>query len=391
MKSSLWEGGLAWFLFLYFLLNIGLGVFPPLLPQIMESLGFGFAAAGLLGTAFGLARFAVALPAALLAERIGFTRVLQAGIAFFAAGSVLSAVAPSLPVLLAARACLGLGSGINNIISVLYLLQSGPVAQRNRRANLCELSVIAGMAVSSELGGFVGGRWGWRESFWLAAALFMAAWLLATYHVLPLVEQATCAPALPERPPSRRAPSRLSAAILAIYLLMFAQAFAWGGGINTLLPLYGGTALGLSTERIGRIMAIAFWVEVCLLFPVGWAADLWGKRRVLLPGFSAMLAGSVLLPVAGGLWGYGFTFALVTSGMSVWMLSPALMQEELGDFRGRSAGFYRLVTDLAFILSPAIVGWLIGAWGFTAAGLSIATVVAAALALAGLSLFRKNG
>ncbi len=72
------------------------------------------------------------------------------------------------------------------------------------------------------------------------------------------------------------------------------------------------------------------------------------------------------------------------------MLVPALMREELGDFRGRSAGLYRLVTDLAVILSPAIVGWLIGASGFATARLSIAIVLAAALTLAALSLFRKR-
>lgn len=42
-----WDPTFAWFLLLFFLFNVGLGVFPPLLPQIMEDLQLSFAGAGL--------------------------------------------------------------------------------------------------------------------------------------------------------------------------------------------------------------------------------------------------------------------------------------------------------------------------------------------------------
>jgi MFS family permease len=135
----------------------------------------------------------------------------------------------------------------------------------------------------------------------------------------------------------------------------------------------------MAPEVIGRVMAIAFWVEVCLLFPVGWVADVLGKVRVIIPGFLAMLVGIVLAPLAQGAWSYGAAFALLVSGMSVWMAAPALHAERLaGGFRGRSAGLYRLVTDFGFIVAPAAVGWLIGQVGFkTGAGLIAAVLVAA--------------
>ena len=114
-----------------------------------------------------------------------------------------------------------------------------------------------------------------------------------------------------------------------VYVLIFAQAFAWGGGISTLVPLYGGEALHLTPEAIGRSMAIAFWVEVCLLFPVGWAADVWGKTRVVLPGFLAMFVGTLAVPFTHGVWGYGIAFIFLVGGMSVWMAAPALLAEQL--------------------------------------------------------------
>jgi MFS family permease len=283
--------------------------------------------------------------------------------------------------MLGARGILGIASGMGNITAILYLMRSGPAGQRSRRANLYELAVVAGMAVSSDLGGVVGGRWGWRWSFGLGVLVLIAAWAVAARRVLPALMAIELPPT--SRGVSVRTGRRLpSGPILAIYLAMFTQAFAWGGGISTLLPLYGGRALDLSPSAIGRTMALAFWVEVCLLFPVGWAADAWGKTRILLPAFLAILLGTLLVPATGGILGYGAAFVLLTAGMSGWMLVPAILTEHLGgDFRGRSAAFYRLVTDLGFILAPATVGWLIGRSGFHAAAWAIGIVVASSLLL----------
>jgi MFS family permease len=129
-------------------------------------------------------------------------------------------------------------------------------------------------------------------------------------------------------------------------------------------------------------MAIAFWVEVGLLFPVGWAADVWGKARVVLPGFLAMLVGTLAVPFTQGVWGYGAASVFLVGGMSVWMAAPALLAEQLaGGFRGKGAGLYRLVTDFGFIVAPVMVGWLIGASGFAMGSAVIAAVLVAAIAL----------
>jgi MFS family permease len=390
-RTPFWGGGFGWFLLLYFLLNIGMGMFPPLLPQVMTGLELSFAQAGLLGTAFALTRFAMDLPVGLLAERVGFARILHAGMGLFVLGGAVAAWAPSFGAMLVARGLTGLASGAGNIVSILYLMRTGAACQRNRRANLYELSVIAGMAVSSDLAGMVAGHWGWRSSFWTGTLVLAVAWIVAApplCRVLSAVQGAMVEGGPSPRLGTCAMPQR--GALLAIYLAMFAQAFAWGGGISTLLPLYGGHALDLSPQALGRTMALAFWAEVCLLFPVGWAADTWGKVRILVPGFVAVLIGVVSAPASAGVVAYGAAFALLTSGMSVWMLVPGLLTEQLGGMRGRAAGLYRLVTDLGFILAPAIAGWLIGRHGFTLASVAIGGVVALSL-LATLRFLAPEG
>lgn len=378
--APLWDATFGWFLVLFFLFNVGLGVFPPLLPQIMGDLGMTFAAAGMLGSAFGLFRFLVDLPAGILAERLGIPLMLHGAAGLLLAGTALSAWADGFWVMFAARALLGAGSGVAMVFAILYLMRRGAAGQRNRRANLYEASVIAGMAISAEMGGLIASRWSWRWSFGVAAVVFVLAWAVVTWGVLPgmrdLMKEGGQSAAVMHR--ERSAES--AGPTFTIYLLIFGQAFVWGGGISTLLPLFGGEALHLSPEVIGRTMAIAFWVEVCLLFPVGWAADVLGKVRVVVPGFLAMLVGIICAPLTQGVWSYGVAFAFLVCGMSVWMAAPGLHAERLaGGFRGKAAGFYRLVTDLGFIAAPALVGWLIGQYGFVAGAGPMAVVLIACI------------
>jgi DHA1 family multidrug resistance protein-like MFS transporter len=382
-ETVLWDATFGWFLALFFLFNVGLGVFPPLLPQIMGDLGLTFAAAGMLGSAFGLFRFLVDLPAGFFAERLGIPLILHGAAGLLLAGTALSAWADGFWAMFAARALLGLGSGMAMVFAILYLMRRGAAGHRNRRANLYEGAVIAGMAVSAEMGGLIASRWGWRWSFGLAAVVFMLAWAVVTWKVLPGMRDLMREGSQPDAVPVRERSVASLGPTFTIYLLIFGQAFAWGGGISTLLPLFGGEALHLTPEIIGRIMAIAFWVEVCLLFPVGWVADVLGKVRVVVPGFLAMLVGILSAPLMQGVWGYGVTFVFLVSGMSVWMAAPALHAERLTEgFRGKAAGLYRLVTDLGFIVAPGAVGWLIGRYGFVAGACPIAVVLIASILMA---------
>jgi MFS family permease len=298
------------------------------------------------------------------------------------AGSALGAVADSFEVMAVARGLSGIGSGLANIISVLYLMRQGAAAHRNRRANLYELAVIAGMAVSADAAGVIATAWGWRTAFGLAAATLVGVWLVGAWGVLPNIRDTLADTPTPSAPGARLSAVPSKGPILAIFVASFAQAFAWGGGISTLLPLYGGSALAFSPAVIGRAMAIAFWVEVCLLYPVGWAADAWGKVRVMIPGFVAMLLGTILVPWATGAVSYGVAFVILTAGMSVWMMVPALLAECLaGGFGGKAAGIYRLVTDFGFIVAPATVGWLVDQWGFGAGAAAIAAVLVVSILL----------
>jgi MFS family permease len=356
------------------------------LPQIMDGLGLQVATIGRLGSAFGLARFVTDLPAGLMTERRGILPVLHGGIACLLGGTLLSAWAPSLPIMLIARALVGVGSSLTIVVSILFVMRRGPARSRTRRGNIYEIGVIGGTALSAWLGGHAAARLGWRSGFGLAAVAIAGAWGLAALWLAPAVRELGHATARPSGAAPARTPLPWTAG-LAILLATFTLAAVWAGGIGTFLPLYGGRALGLSPDVLGRVLSVAFAIEAALLVPVGWAADTLGRVRVLVAGFLTMLAGSVLVPWTGSVPAFGTGATLLVLGLAAWMVPPVLLTERLpGGFRGPAAGLYRLVSDLAYVVAPGAVGWLIGRHGFRAAGLALAglVVVAATVAVAAL-------
>jgi DHA1 family multidrug resistance protein-like MFS transporter len=373
-------------------MNFSQGVYPPLLSELMSALGLSFAAAGLLGTAFGITRLVLDLPAGVLLERMGATGMMHAGFGLIFAGTVLTALASSLSTLLLARGLAGLGSGMTMVVALIHLMRVGSSGRRTRRGNMFEGALIAGNAASAYLAGAISVRAGWRWGFGLAAGAVGVGWLIATVRVLPVVRAVIrAAPPIPAEPRPGHVPAPSPITLLAIYLAAFSLAFGWAGAIATLAPLYGGQALGLTPAVIGRTLTIAYAIEVLVLVPVGWAADTLGRLRVLLPGFGLILAGIVLLPLTRGVPGYTVACILIIVGMTVWMIPPSLLAERLsGPFGGRVVGLYRFTADLAMVVAPAAVGWLIEHGGFGVAAGAVAVVMASCACFATVVLTRPR-
>ena len=100
---------------------------------------------------------------------------------------------------------------------------------------------------------------------------------------------------------------------------------------------------------------------------------------MLVPGFVLMGAGVLLVPHTRGPLDFGAGATLLILGISAWMVPPVLLAERLpGGFRGPAAGLYRFVSDLAYVLAPGAVGWLIGRGGFDLAASAMAGLFAVA-------------
>lgn len=86
--------------------------------------------------------------------------------------------------------------------------------------------------------------------------------------------------------------------------------------------------------------------------------------------------------------GYTLACTLVIVSMTVWMIPPSLLADGLsGRLGGRVVGRYRFTADLAIVVAPAAVGWLIerGGFGVAAGAVAVVTGVSACVVTAALA------
>ncbi len=137
------------------------------LPVIRVHLHAGLSGLEWTVNAYTLTFAVLLLSAAAVGERFGRRRIFVLGIALFTAASAAAALAPSIGVLVAARALQGAGGAM--IMPLSLTLLSAAVTPERRNAALGLWGAIGGAAVA--IGPLVGGAvttgWSWQYIFWL--------------------------------------------------------------------------------------------------------------------------------------------------------------------------------------------------------------------------------
>jgi EmrB/QacA subfamily drug resistance transporter len=112
--------------------------------------------------------FAVLLmSAAAIGERFGRRRIFVLGIAVFTGASALAAIAPSISVLVLARAIQGAGGAMIMPLSLTLLSAAVPPERRNAALGIWGAIGGAAVALGPLVGGAVTSGWSWQYIFWL--------------------------------------------------------------------------------------------------------------------------------------------------------------------------------------------------------------------------------
>ncbi|MFI6284914.1 MFS transporter [Streptomyces sp. NPDC051018] len=265
------------------------------LPSMAAELNVSQAAAGQSITVFAVAYAVLSPVLATLTARLPRRTLLVGALLVLALGNVGSALAPSLPVLIATRVVAAAGAAA-------YTPAAGAVGAGLVRPELRAraLSVVIGgltvaTAMGVPLGSLASRTFGWRTALCLVAALS----LLAAAGIRLSM------PALPGAPPQHGGPLRARLAVLR------------RPAVLTVLPL---TVLGMGAAYTAYAYSVpalrgagvpALWVVWMLVlygmgavtgnFLVGYGTDRWGPVRVLWIGYAVMaasLAGLGLLAAA---------------------------------------------------------------------------------------------
>jgi predicted MFS family arabinose efflux permease len=300
-------------LYLFALTNLVIGtgafVLTGILQPLATSLNVSVAAAGQVMTAYALTSAFIAPLFLIGTGRWPRKRALLLALAVFTAGTVVSASAGSLPVLLFGRVLMGMGSAFTALCAGVAVALVPP-ERRGRALSLTFLGVGLSHALGIPLGAWLGLTYGWQAPVWAVAAacvvmLIVLAAMLPARIEAPGASFAGLASAMRQWPIVRVWIRTL------LYFVAIFSVFSYSGpvllALNPLSPgqlsfmlmMFGlaavvGTLLGgFCVDRFGaiRTLRVQIMVLACMM--------------LLLPLTRGSQAATVLVIVAWGVAGFG--------------------------------------------------------------------------------------
>src|SRR3954469_14998640 len=155
------------------------------LPAIRNDLGGGISGAQWTIDAYNIAFAAVLLSAGSLGDRFGRRRLLRFGLTVFVVASVACAAAPSLPLLLVARATQGIGAALMLPQGLAITAAAFPGGIERARATAAwAMAAALSTAIGPILGGVLTDTVGWRYIFWLNVPVGLLALLMTRLYLL---------------------------------------------------------------------------------------------------------------------------------------------------------------------------------------------------------------
>ncbi len=244
-----------------------------------------------------------------LADRFGRRRMFQCGLVVFGAASLACGVAPSIGILVAARAIQGAGASMLSPVALAIVVNAMPDPRERAQAIGVWASVFGlSMAAGPVTGGVLVATFGWRALFWINAPVIVAAIALS-------------AALLPESRSAR--PRRLDLpgqALLTVIVCIsvavliegprvgWASPLAWAGYLVAAAAAAGFTRVELHRREplmdLGLFRHPAFTTAVLGAVAVFAALNVGLLLNTLYlqhtRGWPALIAGSATLPMALG-------------------------------------------------------------------------------------------
>jgi EmrB/QacA subfamily drug resistance transporter len=404
------RGALASLALSVLLSSLGTSIANVALPNLAQAFDAPFQEVQWVVLAYLLAITTLIVSVGRLGDIIGRRRLLLAGICLFTLASGLCGVAPTLRLLIVARALQGLGAAVMMALTMALVGETVPKAKTGSAMGLLGTMSAIGTALGPALGGILIAGFSWRAIFLVMLPLGVLTLYLAYRH-LPGDRRAPKA----GRPGFDNMGTLLLALTLAAYalamtlgrgsfgLLNLALLIAAAGGVGffvraearaksplirlamfrdpalsaslaasmlvstvmmaTLVvgPFYLSQALGLDAALVGLVLSVGPLVVALTSVPSGRMADRFGARRTTTVGLAGMVAGASalsMLPTLSGIPGYLAPIVVITASYALFQTAnnTAVMAGVGADQRGAISGLLNLSRNLGLITGASVMG-----------------------------------
>jgi EmrB/QacA subfamily drug resistance transporter len=380
------------------------------LPNLAQAFNASFQEVQWIVLAYLLAITTLIVSVGRLGDITGRRLLLLAGIFLFTAASVLCGIAPTLWLLIAARAAQGIGAAIMMALTMAFVGDTVAKARTGSAMGLLGAMSAIGTALGPSLGGVLIAGLGWRAIFLVNVPLGSLTFLLAHRYLRVDIRG---------KKTERAGFDKLGTLLLALTLAAYALAMTIGRGSSGLLnialllaallgaglflrvearaaspliqlamfrdpvlsaslamsalvstvmmatlvvgPFYLSRALGLDAALVGIVLSVGPLVVAMSGVPAGRIADRLGAQRMTVVGLIGMAAGSFILsmtPAALGIPGYIAPIVVMTVGYALFQTAnnTAVMTDIRPNQRGAISGMLNLSRNLGLITGASVMG-----------------------------------
>jgi len=294
-----------------------------LLPLLAAAFGTTAGGASSVLTSFAIAYGGLQLVNGPLGDRIGKYRMVFWVTAISAAGSLACALAPTLPLLVAARFASGATIGAIVPLAIAWIGDAVPYERRQPVLARFLIGTMLGGALATTLSGFLGEHFGWQAIFYVLAGLYVVVAILLHLEL-------RSNPATQSRPGAREPMTRAFARMLGLtrdpwVRVVLATVFLEGalsyGGL-AFAAYHAHYALGLSVAASGVLVAAAALGGLLYAVVAGRLVPRLGERGLVIGGGLLLCFGLPGLAVApSASWAVP---CLLAQGMGLYMMHNTL-------------------------------------------------------------------
>lgn len=352
---------------IYALRMLGLFMVMPVFTLYAGDLvGYTAALAGVAIGIYGLTQAALQIPFGLLSDHIGRKPVIFGGLALFAVGSVVAALAETMTGMIIGRALQGSGAVAAAVMAMAADLT--PEEHRTKAMAVIGMSIGAAFFLSLILGPVAGSQFGLAGIFWLTAALSLAgigilAWVVPTPTVSRVHRDAEPVPAQFGRILGDGQLLRLDAGILILHAAMTATFLA--------LPLALRDHVGIAPEHHWAVYTGVLVASVALMVPFVVIAERNRRIKPVFAGAVAALAVALtgLAAAHGTLWTLLPLLVLYFTAFNILEATlPSLVSKIApAESKGTAMGVYSTSQFFGAFLGGVVGGWMLHHYGIAGA------------------------
>lgn len=376
------------------------------LPDLAEAFGASLGQVRWVVVAYLIGMTAASVTVGALGDRLGHRPVLVAGLALFSVTALVGALAPSLAVLIVARALQGVGAAVMTALPLAIAREAAGPDRVGRTMGLLGTTSAVGTAAGPALGGLLIGLAGWRVPFAAMVPLGIGALVLVArgpigaplsrrpgrfdapgtallIGAIGLYGLALTAPA----DPWPVVPLLTGAALLTVGFVLVelraahpivsmtmvtSRAVAIGLGANVAVaavmmstlvvgPFFLAGALHLTPAAIGLTMAVGPVISATTGIPAGRLVDRAGATAMVTTGLVVLTAGALalaFLPIWWGVAGYVGALIVLTPGYQLFLAAnnTATLNHIDDRQRGTAAGLLGLSRNFGLITGASALG-----------------------------------